>query len=1048
MLDIREKAVEIVGLANTLKGENFPVNHILEYKTIPFRGGTVLYKFKVRSSQNVHLYTTEIIMKERKILSAACTCPQYEIDGKCKHIAAVLYAHESLLFEEKAPNQELILSEKILSSLSPTPINTLTKKRVFIELEIFFESSYYNSGLFVKLKLGMDKTYVLGNKMAEFFRVFSYGEGEVYFGKQFTYTPSHHYFTKEDEEVIRFLAECFFKNGKYYGGLIFVGEHFLTEFLHFLQDRDFVLGNKGVFHSIYFENPFHGKLFKKGDLYQYVLEEDPYQMISKYPEYIIKDHKLYVLPTKVAELLLSFQKYKMNSLTFTGKDLSKFVKGIFPYIQNETEIASGLEREVLLIEPLPQLYFDMEEGITCTIHFDYNGEVISYFKTAPFLRNEEFEEEVVRYIMGYHFILDKDTLLLKDPEQMGHFLEEDLFEISKKYPVFTSQKLKDTNIIKNTHISSQFSIGKDNIMSYAFDLEGIDPGEIGDIFKSMKQKKKYYRLKSGQILDIEKNESLEEFQNLATDLDLSARDMESGSVTIPKYQAIYLDSLKRTKYQTIRTNNLFDALIENFNAYKDAEIKLGEEDQKILRPYQTIGVKWLYTIYKCGFGGILADEMGLGKSVQLICFIKEVLKEKKDAKFLIVAPTSLIYNWENEFQKFGRELSFKVIAEGKNKRMQSIQENRDTNIFITTYGLVRQDASLYEEMLFECIILDEAQNIKNPSSGISKVVKKLNGNAKFALTGTPIENTVMELWSIFDFIMPGYLTSLQRFQAKYNTKDIEDEKNLFDDLNMQIDAFILRRKKEDVAKDLPSKIENNIYLDLTLEQKKVYVSQLEQTKEEMDALIEKEGFLKSRFKILELLTRLRQICIDPRIVFDNYTGESAKIENVVSLTKDIIKNGHKILLFTSFRTALAIVKDAFTKEGITSYVIDGSVSSKKRAELVDQFNEDDTNVFLIMLKAGGTGLNLTGADVVIHLDLWWNPQAENQATDRAHRIGQTKTVEVIKLICKGTIEEKILELQNKKKKLSDILIDGDIRDENKFSALDEEEIRKLLSFDV
>ena len=246
---------------------------------------------------------------------------------------------------------------------------------------------------------------------------------------------------------------------------------------------------------------------------------------------------------------------------------------------------------------------------------------------------------------------------------------------------------------------------------------------------------------------------------------------------------------------------------------------------------------------------------------------------------------------------------------------------------------------------------------------------------------------------------------------------------------------------------MPDKIENNIYIDLNSEQKKLYVAQLEKTQKELDNILSTDGFKKGNFKILQLLTKLRQLCIDPRIVYENYQGGSAKIENLVSIVKEIIENGHKILLFTSYKTALDIVNKEFTNNNISTYVIDGSVSSKKRMELVNKFNEDNTNVFLITLKAGGTGLNLTSADVVIHLDLWWNPQVENQATDRAHRIGQKNKVEVIKLICKGTIEERILELQNKKKILSDKLIEGEDRDQNIIPQLTEKDIKKLLSID-
>ena len=388
-----------------------------------------------------------------------------------------------------------------------------------------------------------------------------------------------------------------------------------------------------------------------------------------------------------------------------------------------------------------------------------------------------------------------------------------------------------------------------------------------------------------------------------------------------------------------------------------------------------------------------------------------------------------------------------MFAESKTQRLNELDNIDDINILITSYGLVRNDLDKYKEIPFDLVAIDEAQNIKNPNTGISKAVKSLNANIKFALTGTPIENSLLELWSIFDFIMPGYLATKDKFQSLYNIKELDKEDNNLNRLNTQISYFILRRKKKDVVKDLPDKLENNIYIDLGKTQKKVYAAEVQKTREELDELIQTEGWTKARFKILQLLTKLRQICIDPSIIFDNYKGESAKIDELLKIVEETRANGHKMLIFTTYKKALDLIIPKLNNIGISSYYIDGSVSSKKRMELVDKFNNDDTDVFIITLKAGGTGLNLTSATVVIHLDLWWNPQVENQATDRAHRIGQKNTVEVIRLITKGTIEERILELQNKKRKLAELLIDNENHTENQFSKLTEDDIKMLLSMD-
>ena len=440
--------------------------------------------------------------------------------------------------------------------------------------------------------------------------------------------------------------------------------------------------------------------------------------------------------------------------------------------------------------------------------------------------------------------------------------------------------------------------------------------------------------------------------------------------------------------------------------------------------------------------------MGLGKTIQVIYYIKEILKEEKN-KFLIVVPTSLAYNWIYEFAKFAKEIKVLLVVGNKKEREEKLKQKQNYDVIITTYGLLREDEEKYENDYFHTMIIDEAQNIKNYMAGVSKTVKKIKAKTKFALTGTPIENSTIVLWSIFDFIMPGYLANLQKFQNKYKINDFNDDSEiLIKGLNNQIAPFILRRRKKDVIKELPEKLENNIFIDLSEEQKKIYVSELENVKKKMDELLENGGMTKVRFMILQLLMKLRQICIDPAIIYDDYKGGSNKIDTLISVVKESINNNHKILIFTSFKTALNIVKERLDKEKINSYIIDGSVKSKERMDRVEEFNNSlNPCVFLIMLKSGGTGLNLTSADVVIHLDLWWNPQAENQATDRAHRIGQKNVVEVIKLITKGTIEEKILTLQEKKKKLSDKIIDGDTRDANIISSLTEKDIKNLLSYE-
>lgn len=1058
-----------VGSENFIKGRTyypFYVRYVGDSRTKE----EVLHFFRVNSEREPINYSVKITIKDKEIVESTCTCPQFGIEGCCKHIAASLYNYREELFPVSKEEKMLMLSKSLLEEIYTNRKIRKAGLRKQAHIEVAVEFVYRGSYMHVYLKIGESRMYSINAKISTFLNAYKDGRS-CQFGKDFTYSPELYYLSNEDKKIIEFLLE--YDKRTYYSilDLKLTGEDIKT-FLKLCEGKTVKMERymdgskysinrsdtvKGLITSFEEGNPFKMSL-RKDEGFYYLQQDNDNQFLTKLTDdskYTFvgssKGGTLYFVPDKVNEII-SFMDYnRMDNLTFRKEDLEMFKDGILPLVKDNILLDETVGEDIVIAStPEPKLYFDLKRGVILSnVKFSYDGKEIDYFeKSENVFRDEDVEQSVIEEVLGYGFMESSNQFYLDDVELIGEFLDNKLEELANKYEVFTSQKIKNTNFLSDNKIRSSFSIGKDNILRYEFDFGNIKNEEIVDILETMKRKKKYYKLKSGDFLNLEENTDLQELERLIDEMDLSNGDLKNGTGEIPKYRAVYLDSLKKDKYHIIKTDNLFDELIGKFNSYKDSGVAFSKRDKDILRDYQETGVKWLYNIYKCGFGGILADEMGLGKSIQLICFIKEILKEKPDAKILIVAPTSLIYNWKNEFDKFGSELSYKVFAENKETRKHDLENTKDINIFITTYGLVRRDKEEYEKFTFELVAIDEAQNIKNANAQMTKVVKSLKATTKVALTGTPLENSVLELWSIFDFIMPGYLANLLYFQRKYNIKEVDDEhlKHLAS-LNKQIAPFILRRKKKDVVKELPDKIENNIFIDLNDEQKKLYAAQLEKTRKEIDEVIAEEGIEKANFKILQLLMKLRQLCIDPQIVYENYKGGSSKIENLVSITKDIIKNGHKILLFTSFKTALDIINKEFTNENISTYVIDGSVSSKRRMELVDKFNSDDTNVFLITLKSGGTGLNLTSADVVIHLDLWWNPQVENQATDRAHRIGQKNAVEVIKLICKGTIEERILELQNKKKILSDTLIEGDTRDQNMISRLSQEDIKNLLSMD-
>ena len=532
-----------------------------------------------------------------------------------------------------------------------------------------------------------------------------------------------------------------------------------------------------------------------------------------------------------------------------------------------------------------------------------------------------------------------------------------------------------------------------------------------------------------ELVDDIKNRHVENYNQI----DFNEEDNKI-SYSLGSASSIYLKNLiDENEFNFINGIEKVNEISDKFETIGDIEVSLPKNLKANLREYQIQGFKWFKNLNHLKFGGILADEMGLGKTIQTIAF----LLSEKGKKSIVVAPTSLIYNWKNELETFAPDLNVLVLHGNKNERKELIKTIKDNDLVLTTYTILKNDFKELEDIVFDYCIIDEAQNIKNPYSQNSEAVKKVNAKVRFALTGTPIENNLLELWSIFDFIMPGYLYSKNKFQEKF----IKTNDNI-KELKKQIQPFMLRRLKKEVLSQLPEKIETKFFVEMTDEQKKVYKTYVEDIKDKM----RETDFGKDKITILSYLTTLRQLCLDPSIKVENYKGNSGKIDVLNELIKENIENNHKMLIFSQFTSVLQNISKELEKENISYLYLDGRTNPKERVELVDEFNKNkDIKVFLISLKAGGTGLNLTSADIVIHFDPWWNPAIENQATDRAHRYGQKNVVEVIKLIAKGSIEENILKLQEDKKELIQKVISEDFKNESLIKMLSKEELINLIT---
>ena len=588
--------------------------------------------------------------------------------------------------------------------------------------------------------------------------------------------------------------------------------------------------------------------------------------------------------------------------------------------------------------------------------------------------------------------------------------------LTENFDVFYSKAYKSVSVKKSGYVSGKVRLDTGiDFLEMDLAYSQIPQEELEEFFKAIVLKKRYYRLKNGAFVNLQEPDR----DIRALTWILENGKVDGGMVQLPKTAALFLEDML-PRGNRIQKEESYKKLVEEIYSPEKAKWKVPGNIQAKLRPYQKVGYQWLKTLAYYGMGGILADDMGLGKTLQAIVYICS----NPGDKTLIVCPTSLAYNWQEEFEKFAPDITTKVALGTPEERRLAIEESGQVDVLITTYPLIRKDIELYRERVFEHFFIDEAQFIKNPGSLSAKAVKAVRAKHRFALTGTPIENALSELWSIFDFVMPGFFPRYSKFSDIYEKPIMRGEdEEVMRELKLRIQPFILRRMKKQVLRDLPDKTESMRMAEMTAKQRKIYLSYLSRIQEE----IKENKSIQSgagRIQVLSALTRLRQICCHPGTFVENYTSGSGKLDLLMEQLPDILDGGHSVLVFSQFTSMLSIIAKELDEAGIAYFYMAGSTKAADRKQYVKEFNEGRVKVFLVSLKAGGTGLNLIGADTVIHFDPWWNPAVEEQATDRAYRIGQNKNVHVIKYVMKDSIEEKIYQLQRRKKELSNQVIDS------------------------
>lgn len=942
-----------------------------------------------------------------------------------------------------------------------------TYGKIPVKLEVSL--GFQNDGGFVSLGLfaGIDRMYRI-SEIGHFLEAME-GMHSFHFSKNFMLEPSRMYFKKLDKKLLEFLSGLKIRRQRsnrefdrdrlhLYTSEVVLDEDESESLLDFIWDG--INGIKLCRQSdkFHFENDINIRItLSKEDI-----PVCPLTLIMDYSEYgdfepvsanfryiAFKDKCLIVkLPESKRELFINLYKFKNKEgiVSFRiGEDEKKlFKKNFLDEYCDEYKISidSAVEKEIMEDSLLAKVYFDIApKGIVSKIEFCYADRAINPLDDLEANRSyREFDSEirVLTELKAYGFKEYGRLFLLDDVEKIMSLLTDSLKELKKISELYYSEDFKKLHVKNLNSLGLQLS-EDGSVIHMNINLENVSDEELAALLDAIKNRKKYFRLKNGSIINLASIES-SKLVDLINSLDIDKRGINGGVFEIPLNRCIYMDNYIREKgVENVEIESRLGCLVKRITNPEDAEAALDGNLKGILRNYQLTGVKWLKSMAGYSFGGILADEMGLGKTLQVLAFIAG--EKDRELPCLVVAPTSIIYNWKAETEKFTPQLKALVVVGTKERRTLLICGCNEYDLIITSYGSLKNDVEDYKKVKFSYVFVDEAQNIKNPMTLNANSVKSLKAKCCFALTGTPVENRLTEIWSIFDFVMPGFLFDRNRFVNTYEDP-IAREKNAdkINELSGLIKPFILRRMKRDVLSELPEKIEINYISGMTDKQKKLYAAYYKDLKNELAAKIDESGIERNHIEIFAALTRLRQICAHPGTFLDDYDGGSCKLDLAMEIINESINSGHSILLFSQFTKMLKIIRDELENNNISYYYLDGAMKPEERVMEIDNFNSDREAVFLISLKAGGTGLNLTKADIVIHFDPWWNPAVEDQASDRAHRIGQKNVVQVYKLLTEGTIEEKIGLLQERKKNLTDSIIKPG---ENFLSRLGEDEIREL-----
>lgn len=1048
--------------------------------------------------QRTSIYNAVVWLDEKncELVKTACRCGHFQKQYFCcEHVAAVVMQYIVEIYGQDVIKQSeifplMLQKTNVEDPFIPGILKSTDEEMMEILKENFFKKRALpveqnikqplsmqakccigecKDGLLLELRVGETRTYVIRD-LNEFFYKWT-EKKTIELGKYIKFIPDKNLFDENGRKIIQFFLEEYLTekasgrtNYSYYASASQQARSVSIFGSRIDSFMDTIAAN-GVYllsdekKNIFYDEQFYSPKIKVAKLtYGATVRAEQYHILCESLEYsyVLSGDTIYRMkkPEMAVQKILELCQSK-KELFISDKDLPAVTRDVLSNLKDTAVITyTGMDPDKYLPpKPTIALYLDspQENMITCDVAAIYGEKKYHVYGKERYSQKRNFTEEhrLAEIIQMYFNAFDQEKSLLVysgDEGDIFTFLSQVIPKLQKYGDIYVTDSMKKLSVVPSASFQVGVSVSS-GLLEMSMASNQFNKEELAEIFSSYDRKKKYHRLKNGAFITF--NEEQKQVMSAISDVMKNYADKKNpDTIKMPLFRALYLDELLAEKESVeLKKNREYRKLIGKMRSYENGDYEVPQSLEAVLREYQRDGFYWIKTLKENGFGGILADDMGLGKTLQILAFLlseKEQGKVGDELRTLIVAPASLVYNWKKEVERFTPQLSVCVMAGTAHERKELIKnQTSNVDVWITSYDLLKRDIELYQDIVFANEIIDEAQYIKNQTTHAAKSVRLVNSSFRMALTGTPMENRLSELWSIFDYLMPGFLYGYTRFRSEIETPIVSDkDEDAMTRLRAMIHPFILRRLKKDVLKELPEKQEEIVTVALSGEQKKLYQAHSQRLKMFLEDQND-EDFAQNKLQILAELTKLRQLCCGPELLLENYKGENAKLETCIELITQAIAGGHKILLFSQFTSMLDLIGEKLKKAKIDYYRIDGSVKKEARMEMVEQFQnpQNQVSVFCISLKAGGTGLNLTAADIVIHYDPWWNKAAQNQATDRAHRIGQKHAINVYQLIAEETIEQKICELQQVKEDLAEEVLSGEGISSTQFNK---DEIMNLL----